>query len=69
MSAGLTEAFNMLREGAQDAVLAFKLLRVGMADNPAATDVIDAHIDELEFALDAARGLPVMHTDGSGVGG
>lgn len=43
-----------LREAAEDAVKAFKLLRVGMLDNKAAIAVIDAHVDELEYAL--ARG-------------
>lgn len=46
----------MLMEGAQDAVDAFKTLRIGMLDNKAAIEVIDAHIDELEYALSAIKG-------------
>ena len=49
-------AAQMLLEGAQDAVEAFKLLRLGMAGEPKAIEVIDAHIDELEFAIAKATG-------------
>lgn len=40
-----------LLEGAQDAVEAFKLLRIGMQHEPKALEVIAAHIDELEYAI------------------
>lgn len=45
-----------LLEGAMDAVKAFKLLRAGMIDDAAALEVIDAHVDELEYAIAKARG-------------
>lgn len=46
--------FTMLCEGAQDAIDAFKALRIGMASEPLAIELIDALIGELEYALDAA---------------
>lgn len=49
--ARLIAAAPELLEGAQDAVEAFKVLRVGMLDNKAAIEVIDAHIDELNYAI------------------
>lgn len=54
--ARLWSAAPMLLEGAQDTVEALKLLRVGMAGEPKALEVIDAHIDELEYAIAKATG-------------
>lgn len=49
-----------LFEGAQDTVEALKLLRVGLANgviDPAKMiEVVDAHIDELAYAIAKARG-------------
>jgi hypothetical protein len=55
-NARLIAAAPELLEGAQDAVEAFKLLRIGMANEPKAIEVIDAHIDELNFAIRKATG-------------
>lgn len=44
----------MLLEAVDDALKAFRLLRVGMIDDPSALRMIDAHIDELQYAIDAA---------------
>lgn len=52
------DAAKMLYEGAKDACIAFKLLRKGHEHNirvPQALEVIDAHIDELEYAIAAYR--------------
>ena len=49
--ARLMSAAPFLLEGAQDAVQAFKTLRIGLQDNKAAIECIDAHIDELEYAI------------------
>jgi len=55
-NARLIAAAPELLEGAQDAVEAFKILRVGMLDNKAALEVKDAHIDELNYAIAKATG-------------
>jgi hypothetical protein len=55
-NARLIAAAPELYEGALDTVLALKLLRIGLAHEPKALEVIDAHVDELEFALAKARG-------------
>jgi hypothetical protein len=52
----LWSAAHMLFEGALDAIEALKLLRVGLADNAKVVEVLDAHIDELEYAVAHARG-------------
>ena len=57
----LIAAAPMLLEGAQDTVVALRLLRIGAAMGDTAIDakaleVIDAHIDELSFAIAAATG-------------
>lgn len=44
----------MLLEACDDALKAFRLLRIGMAHEPKAIEVIDAHISELEYAIDKA---------------
>lgn len=54
-NARLIAAAPMLYEGALDAVKAFKLLRVGMANDPKAIEVIDAHVAELEYAIGKAE--------------
>lgn len=52
----------MLLEGAQDTVVGLRLLRIGLAnsvvDEPKMIEVIDAHIDELTYAIAAAMGTP-----------
>ncbi len=58
-NARLIAAAPMLFEAASDALDAFKNLREGMAflpDDPLAVELIDAHIDELEFAIARATG-------------
>lgn len=45
----------MLFEGAQDAVEAFKVLRPALANDQIALDVVDAHIAILEYAISKAR--------------
>lgn len=56
-NAHLIAAAPMLAEGAQDTVEALKLLRVGLVEKaPETIEVIDAHIDELSYALARARG-------------
>ncbi len=57
-NANLIAAAPMLLEGADDAVKAFKVLRIGLAGEPKALEVIDAHIDELEYAIATATGIP-----------
>lgn len=54
--ADLWAAAPMLLEGAQDTIEALKILRIGMEGEPKALDVIDAHIDELEYAVAKATG-------------
>jgi hypothetical protein len=54
--ARLWSAAPMLLEGASDAVEALKLLREGMAGEPKALEMIEAHIDELEYAIAKATG-------------
>ena len=50
----------MLLEGAIDAVEALKLLRIGAASQmPDALAVIDAHIDELSYAIASATSAEV----------
>jgi hypothetical protein len=54
--ARLWSAAPMLLEGAEDAVIALKLLRTGLLEKaPETIAVIDAHIDELEYAIGKAR--------------
>ena len=55
-NANLIAAAPLLYEGALDTVIALKLLRLGLADNAPALEMIDAHVDELEYALAKARG-------------
>lgn len=56
----LITAAPMLLEGAQDTVEALKLLRVGLTngviDAAKMIEVIDAHIDELAYAISKATG-------------
>ena len=58
----LMAAAPMLLDGAQDTVEALKLIRIGLAngviDEPKMIEVIDAHIDELSFAIATATGIP-----------
>lgn len=57
-NARLFAAAPELLEGAQDTVEALKLLRVGLAATaPEALPMIDAHIDELQYAIAKATGL------------
>lgn len=56
-NARLIAAAPMLLEGAVDTVEALKLLRMGLAKRaPEAIPVIDAHIDELQYAIAKAKG-------------
>lgn len=55
-NANLAAAAPQLFEAALDAVEAFKLLRIGIAHEPKAVEMIDAHIDELQTALAVAKG-------------
>jgi hypothetical protein len=57
-NARLIAAAPMLLEAAQDAVEGFKTLRIGLRDNKAAIECIDAHIDELNYAIAGATGIP-----------
>lgn len=50
-NARLIAAAPMLVEACDDAVKAFRLLRMGMAGDAKAVEVIDAHISELEYAI------------------
>jgi len=55
-NANLFAAAPILLEGAEDAVDAFKLLRIGMQDEPKAVELIDAILNELEYAIRRAKG-------------
>lgn len=61
-NAFLIAAAPMLLEGAQDSIEALKLLRLGLAngitDEPKMIELLDAHIDELSFAIATATGIP-----------
>lgn len=55
-NARLIAAAPMLLDGAVDALAAFRLLRMGaVAAMPESVAMIDAHIDELEYAISEAR--------------
>jgi hypothetical protein len=54
----IRNAAPMLLEAAQDAVEGFKTLRIGLRDNKAAIECIDAHIDKLNYAIAGATGIP-----------
>lgn len=56
-NARLISAAPELLDAAEDSLAAFRLLRVGLLKlAPETIEVIDAHIDELEFVLAKARG-------------
>lgn len=57
--AALIEAAPELYEGAVDTIEALKLLRLGLASDAKVVAVIDAHLDELEYATAKARGEQV----------
>ena len=55
-NAHLIAAAPMLLDACEDALKALRLLRVGMAKDVKAVEMIDAHISEIEYAMLAARG-------------
>lgn len=59
VDAFLFAASTMLLEAADDAVKAFRLLRLAMdhAGDAAAVEMIDQHVHELEYAIDRATGV------------
>lgn len=56
--ASLIAAAPMLKDAARDAVEAFKLLRIRLADEPEAVALIDTHVSELLYAVASAEGIP-----------
>lgn len=57
-AARLIAAAPMLKDAVGDAVEAFTLLRLRLADEPEAVALIDTHVSELLYAIASAEGIP-----------